>query len=329
MLQLHRVYSYDNLFVRLSSRGELVSLLTTKATNSQDILPPPDKATGNGIRKVDLRMSKHESMNYFKVLDLSPDKIQGKDESAIADLVNESHARLYKKALASRYTTRSDGMSIEDWMDILNKARDTLKNPQKRQAYLTSLGLVEEKGRLVEPKLGHLPEASNLRIDSVGTVTKPDVQPSKDNRGVGGKQPRQPVSEEAENGNNAPVAQNSDYRDANFDKVNKGDARLPGWVRVLGCLWWVTIPGLILLNIYFATRNSAVYKDIWLFAIITLIAAIVGFCFWVGATLSIKGVPFRTKVGAVFKVIVAMLAAFSFFVLSVLLLVELGLIEPR
>lgn len=378
-------------------------------------------------------MFKHESMDYFKVLELSPNEICGKDDAAIADLVKKSHARLYREALDSRYATRSDGLSREDWMDILNEARDTLENPQKRQAYLISLGLVGAKSGLVGSKLGRIPEAPRLRApspkmpmksklgsiwdlaDSVDneytgkvlrattsgveveihihpdetyrvpisqmndgsagavvqigdevtvrtsttdnpgridfiliavrgvpvaahprqriprevTVTKPDVQPSKDNRGVGGKQPRQPVSEEAENGNNAPVAQNSDCKDANFDKVNKGDARLPRWVRVLGCLWCVIIPGSIVLLKIDADVKNGLSDSATLFAVLSLACAIPSFCIWVLVTLSIKGVPFRTKVGVVFKVIVAMLAALSFFALSGLLLFELGLIGQR
>lgn len=237
-------------------------------------------------------MSKHESMNHFEVLGLSPDEICGKDDTAIADLVKKSHARLYRKALDSRYAIRSDGISRADWMDILIEARDTLENPQKRQAYLTSLGLVEEKGRLLKPKLGRIWDLA----DSGDTVTKPDVQPSKDNRGVGGKQPRQPASEEA--------------------RVNKGDARLPGWVRVWGGLWCVIIPGLILF-LWLDAGDEHSYDDG--FAMISLALAILGFCIWVLATLSL-GVPFRTRVGIVFKVIVAMLAAFTLFTLSVFLI---------
>lgn len=133
------------------------------------------------------------------------------------------------------------------------------------------------------------------------TGTKPDVQPSKDNRGVGGKQPRQPDSE----------------------WVNKGDARLPVWVRVWGGLWCVIIPGLICFLIHEAQTDGG-YSDIGFFVIIFLLLAIQAFCIWVVKTLSIKGVPFRTKVGVVFKVIVAMLAAFTLFVLATLAIIAAG-----
>ena len=322
-------------------------------------------------------MSKHESMDYFEVLELSPDEICGKDEAAIADLVKKSHARLYRKALDSRYPIRSDGLSRRDWMNKLNEARDTLTDSQKRQEHLISLGLVDEKSELVRSKgriwdladsVGNeytgevvrtttscveveihirpdetclvpisqmgdgsagavvqigdevtvrIPAMDNRgqidvtliavrgvpvhahhrqRIPREATVTKPDAQPSKDNRGVGGKQPRQPVPEEA--------------------KVNKGDARLPGWVRVWGGLWCVIIPGLILL-LWLSRSNSYASDPTYESALmISLGLAILGFGIWVLGTLCLEKVSVRTKVGVVFKVIVAMLAAFTFFCLS-------------
>lgn len=122
------------------------------------------------------------------------------------------------------------------------------------------------------------------------TGTKPDVQPPKDNRGVGGKQPRQPVPE----------------------KVNKGDAPLPGWVRVWGGLWCVIIPCLTLYTyvISSANRHDEIESSV---IMLSWMLAIPGFCIWVGKTLSIEEVPVKTRVGVVFKVIVAMLAAFTLF----------------
>ena len=118
------------------------------------------------------------------------------------------------------------------------------------------------------------------------TGTKPNVPPSEDNRGGGGE-----TAETTGSG-----------------KGEQGDAPLPGWVPVWGGLWCVIIPCLILYTYVMSSTNRPGEIELYSWMLV-----IPGFCIWVGKTLSIEKVPVKTRVGVVFKVIVAMLAAFTLF----------------
>ena len=80
-----------------------------------------------------------EKVNYFEVLALSTDQFQNQSESAIASHVDAAHKKLYTKSLRAGGRPRADGRTEEQWRTILNQARDTLTDPQKRSAYLTTL----------------------------------------------------------------------------------------------------------------------------------------------------------------------------------------------
>lgn len=71
--------------------------------------------------------------NYFEVLKLSRDEIEGKDDETIKTLVTNAHTPLYDAAL--KYT----GFGAGDRRDLLNEAKNTLIDPQRREKYLEGL----------------------------------------------------------------------------------------------------------------------------------------------------------------------------------------------
>ena len=80
-----------------------------------------------------------EAVNYFEVLGLSIEDIQNLDEDTIASLVETTHKESYSASLRAGARIRPDGKTEEQWRMLLNEARDTLKDPQKRREHLTAL----------------------------------------------------------------------------------------------------------------------------------------------------------------------------------------------
>ena len=79
-------------------------------------------------------------MNYFGVFELSIDDIQGKDETTIQNLVTAAHTRLYKLTTGSYANVpRPDGKTQAQWQKILNNAKTSLLDPQKRRAHIAEL----------------------------------------------------------------------------------------------------------------------------------------------------------------------------------------------
>ena len=80
-----------------------------------------------------------EEVNYFEALGFSIEEIQNLDEDAIVSLVEMAHKKSYSASLRAGARIRPDGRTEEQWRALLNQARDTLKDAQKRQAHLTTL----------------------------------------------------------------------------------------------------------------------------------------------------------------------------------------------
>ena len=79
-------------------------------------------------------------MNYFDVLELSIGQIEGQDEAAIQSEVNAAHKRLYALTIGPYVTVpRPDGKTQGQWQVILNDARDTLLDPQRRREHISQL----------------------------------------------------------------------------------------------------------------------------------------------------------------------------------------------
>ena len=80
-----------------------------------------------------------EDINYFKVLGFSIAEIQALDESAIVNRVEAAHKTLYSASLRAGGLPRPDGRTQEQWRRLLNQARDTLTDPQKRRVHISTL----------------------------------------------------------------------------------------------------------------------------------------------------------------------------------------------
>ncbi len=87
----------------------------------------------------DLDLTVGEDVNYFKVLGFSIDDIHSLNEDAIVNLVEIAHKKYYSDSLRAGGRIRPDGKTEEQWRTILNQARDTLQNPQKRWGHIASL----------------------------------------------------------------------------------------------------------------------------------------------------------------------------------------------
>lgn len=80
-----------------------------------------------------------ESVNYFQVLGLSVEDLQNQNEDAIATRIDTAHHKYYNDSLRAGGLPRPDGRTQEQWRTVLNKARDTLKDPQKRAEHIRTL----------------------------------------------------------------------------------------------------------------------------------------------------------------------------------------------
>ena len=78
-------------------------------------------------------------VNHFDVLGIEIDEIQRMDELSIKSRVETAHKRLYNASLAAGGRPRTDGKTEEQWRTLLNQARDTLNNEQKRQEHIAML----------------------------------------------------------------------------------------------------------------------------------------------------------------------------------------------
>ncbi len=81
-----------------------------------------------------------EQVNYLEVLGLSISDIENQSEDEIKHHINAAHKELYRTSLNAGGRPRADGKTEEQWRMLLNQARDTLIDPQKREAHINMLG---------------------------------------------------------------------------------------------------------------------------------------------------------------------------------------------
>ncbi len=80
-----------------------------------------------------------DEVNYLEVLELSLDELHNKNEVDIERRIDEAHNHIYGESLRAGGLPRKDGRTQEQWRNLLNQARETLIDPQKRREYLEIL----------------------------------------------------------------------------------------------------------------------------------------------------------------------------------------------
>ena len=78
-------------------------------------------------------------IDYFDVIGISVEDIHGLDEATIVGRVETAHKRLYRESLNAGGRPRPDGRTENEWRTLLNQARDTLIDAEKRNAHIASL----------------------------------------------------------------------------------------------------------------------------------------------------------------------------------------------
>ena len=127
-LSANKTYQTDLVF---STNGGMV-----RVPISCDIIQEPTRV----VRDVKVNNRVEQKINYFEVLGLSIDDLQGKDEVAIRRIVNDAHRKLYARTVgAYANVPRPDGRTPWQWQVILNHARDTLLDLQTRRAHITEI----------------------------------------------------------------------------------------------------------------------------------------------------------------------------------------------
>ena len=129
----------------MSNRDEFISLITEFKTVSPSISEEQRKGLlRRAVQQFDIDVDEAveilnasgliigESIDYFQVLGLSRSEIENLSESEISDQVIAAHKRLYSASLEAGGRPRADGRTEEQWRTLLNQARDTLIDPEKR-----------------------------------------------------------------------------------------------------------------------------------------------------------------------------------------------------
>lgn len=80
-----------------------------------------------------------EKIDYLEVLGFSVDDFQNHSEFIISSNIDAAHKQLYNASLIAGGRVRPDGRTEEQWRVLLNQARDTLKNMEKRQSHIEML----------------------------------------------------------------------------------------------------------------------------------------------------------------------------------------------
>lgn len=135
----------------MSKREEFISFINTLKTASPTITDEQRKGflrlgvqqhgltfddASNILNTAGLAIG--ETVDYFQVLGFSITEIQNLKESVIASQVEAAHKKLYSESLRAGGRPRPDGRTEEQWRILLNQARDTLIDPQKRSTYLVT-----------------------------------------------------------------------------------------------------------------------------------------------------------------------------------------------
>lgn len=118
-------------------------------------------------------------IDYFSVLGFSIDDIQGLDESSIASRVETAHKKLYRASLNAGGRPRADGRTEEQWRTLLNHARDTLIDVEKRTTYIASLqnDIIPPTEPIIEEEVSTPDPTPQLPTESFSTEESSIVEP--------------------------------------------------------------------------------------------------------------------------------------------------------
>ena len=135
----------------MSKREEFISFINTLKTASSTITDEQRKGFLRlGIQQHGLTFDEAynilnasglaigEQVDYFEVLGLPFSKFKNQSESDVTSRVEAAHRKLYAESLRAGGRPRADGRTEEQWRRLLNQARDTLIDPQKRSTYVTT-----------------------------------------------------------------------------------------------------------------------------------------------------------------------------------------------
>ena len=136
----------------MSKREEFITAINILRAASSSISPEQRKGLlQQAVQEHDLSIDEADeilrtsglivgdSVNYFQVLGLSLEEVQDQREDAITTCVDAAHQKYYSDSLRAGGLPRPDGRTQEQWRTVLNQARDTLKNPQKRAEHIATL----------------------------------------------------------------------------------------------------------------------------------------------------------------------------------------------
>ncbi len=113
-----------------------------------------------------------EKVDYFEVLEISIGALQHQTDAAIEALVAAAHQKLYRESLNAGGAPRLDGRTQEQWRELLNQARDTLKNPQKRKRHIRDLQ--KSKRGIPGERIDYF-KVLDLRLEGIQYQTDTDI----------------------------------------------------------------------------------------------------------------------------------------------------------
>ena len=146
---------------RMPKREEFIAAINILRAASQSITPEQRKGLiQQAVQEHELSIDEASEIlnasglvvgarvNYFEVLGLSMEELEDQSDGTIATRVDVAHKKYYTASLRAGGLPRQDGRTQEQWRTLLNQARDTLKDPQKRRNYLTPLLFQEDLSKI-------------------------------------------------------------------------------------------------------------------------------------------------------------------------------------
>ena len=170
----------------MANRAEFITVVNTLKTLSQTITDEQRKGLlQRAVQEHGLSVDEASEIlnasglvvgarvNYFEVLEFSIDEFENQSEGTITTLVDVAHNKFYTESLRAGGLPRPDGRTQEQWRTLLNQARDTLKDPQKRVEHIATLQteiaqpvdpILQEEFPISEPEEITISEQTSLSV---------------------------------------------------------------------------------------------------------------------------------------------------------------------